>query len=763
MKFKNFIYFLFFACGTLFSNEYYNTINEVQDYYKKQYSVGSIAYNAALDDIQKIVSSGMTQEEKCKKLKQLLPSKHNFFVKNDFSWTLKNISIAYRVGAEWTECFSYTQDASISMSKSNIGKIASAKTDIKKKNSSSSTSSSSGVNENKSKSFSIGGSLQMQGIFPRISANIGGSYTYGNNSVQSNSNSETHSSSNDFSTTDIESIEISAVQKARLDNLAQKVSSNSVKLSDIFLQLDVEFYNGTDIDLEIPQRIGLEFGSGFMFLDRQSGIWLPKGRSTLVIYKTPLSDTAKLGIVNFIRNDGKPYLDMEKSGIILRNQYNEDLICKYADAKINSINVSFSSNGELSKFSINSNYHENDKVSLGDIVENLNKIVYGSEILAVKDDCLIINGVSSKPEENSEWIVSILLNDKTIPNTKVSKNIELKKGDSLIISVDKFEYCFENEILPSREVIEQYVQQNNFLSQLLFLEKYDNRNGINDKEIFKLYKKAAEQGYFFAQKGLVGLYLVGKGVERNNGEAFKWCKKAAEQGDKDAQNWLGVMYYKGRGVAQNYEEAFKWCKKAAEQGNKYAQNWLGIMYYEGKGVSQNYEEAFKWHKKSAEQGYRDAQFCLGSMYYNGKGVAKNYEEAFKWYKKSAEQGDEYSQYRLGSMYYNGDGVVQNYKEAFNWCKKAAEQGHKVAQYWLGDMYYDGKGVSQNYEEAFKWYKKSAEQGYKYSQYWLGHMYYNGEGIEKNNREAFKWYKKAADQGHEIAQKSVNNLKFFYEK
>jgi len=639
------------------------------------------------------------------------------------------------------------------MSKSNIEKIASAKTDIKKKNSSSSTSSSSGVNENKSKSFSIGGSLQMRGIFPRISANIGGSYTYGKNSVQSNSNSETHSSSNDFSTTDIESIEISAVQKARLDNLAQKVSSNSVKLSDIFLQLDVEFYNGTDIDLEIPQRIGLEYGSGFMFLDRQSGIWLPKGRSTLVIYKTPLSDTAKLGIVNFIRNDGKPYLDMEKSGIILRNQYNEDLICKYADAKINSINVSFSSNGELSKFSINSNYHENGKVSLGDIVENLNKIVYGSEVLAVKDDCLIINGVSSKPEENSEWIFSILVNDKTIPNTKVSKNIELKKGDSLIISVDKFEYCFENEILPSREVVEQYVQQNNFLSQLLLLENYYNRNGINNKEIFKLYKKAAEQGDEDAQYWLGRMYYDGKGVAQNYEEAFKWHKKAAEQGDKYSQNRLGSMYYDGKGVSQNYEEAFKWYKKSAEQGDKYSQNRLGFMYYAGKGIVQDYQEAFKWYKKAAEQGDKYSQYLIGHMYYKGEGVTQNNEEAFKWYKKAAEQGYEIAQYWLGNMYYNGEvGNVSNLIAAYEWYKKAAEQGHKNSQFVLGNMYYNGQGVVANNEEAFKWIKKAAEQGHADAQCSLGLLYYKGEGVEHNYEEAFKWCKKAAEQGNEIAKK-----------
>ena len=91
MKFKKIIC-VYFVCvsGILYASQYYQTISEVQDYYKKQYSSESIAYSEALKDIQKIVSSDMTQEEKCKKLKQLLPSNRVFFVKNDFSWGLKN-------------------------------------------------------------------------------------------------------------------------------------------------------------------------------------------------------------------------------------------------------------------------------------------------------------------------------------------------------------------------------------------------------------------------------------------------------------------------------------------------------------------------------------------------------------------------------------------------------------------------------------------------------------------------------------------------
>ncbi len=805
MKFKKIIC-VYFVCvsGILYASQYYQTISEVQDYYKKQYSSESIAYSEALKDIQKIVSSDMTQEEKCKKLKQLLPSNRVFFVKNDFSWGLKNISIAYKVGAEWTECFSYTQNASIS--KSALLKIASAKTDIGKQSSSNLISSTSDKNNNESKAYSIGGSAKMRGILPSLSANVSGSY--GKNFVQSDSDRENSSFSNDFSSTGIRSIELSASQKAGLDNLAQKVSSNSVKLSDIFLQLDVEFYNGTDDDLIIPPQVGLEFGSGFMFLETQSSTYLPKGRTTVVIYKTPLSDTAKLGIIDFIRNEGKPYLNLEKSGAVVKSKAGEDLIRKHIEA--DELSVSLSSNAESSKFSINSNYHGNGKVSLGDIIENLNKTVYGREIVFIRDGNLIINGVSSKPEKNSKWIVSIRLNDKIIPNAKISGEMELKKGDSLMISVDDIIYCSLNETYPPREVIEQYTDLKNPMAEFLMGETYcdidfeDGGVGGTDEncaEAFKWYMKSAKQGNSFGQAAVSGLFLLGKGVEADLDKAKFWGKKSAEQGNVIGQLFLGILYfceenytdglkwfleaerqcrkdsifadmvpalqcslgelyYSGEGIEQNYKEAFKWYKKAAEQGDADAQYALGCLYGGGQGVEKNMQEAIKWLKMAAEQGNADAQYLLGLLYCSDEGIEQDYEEAFKWCKKAAEQGNAGAQCKLGNLYFSGEGVEKNSREAFKWIEKAAEQGDADAQCALGNLYYIGEGVEKNSREAFKWIEKAAEQGNADGQCALGNLYYMGEGVERNPREALKWYKKAAEQGHEIAQKRVKDLKFF---
>jgi TPR repeat protein len=62
------------------------------------------------------------------------------------------------------------------------------------------------------------------------------------------------------------------------------------------------------------------------------------------------------------------------------------------------------------------------------------------------------------------------------------------------------------------------------------------------------------------------MYLVGRGVARDDTQAVAWFRKAAEQADNLAMLSLGMMYEKGRGVARDHAQAVAWYRKAAEQG-----------------------------------------------------------------------------------------------------------------------------------------------------------------------------------------------------
>jgi TPR repeat protein len=137
---------------------------------------------------------------------------------------------------------------------------------------------------------------------------------------------------------------------------------------------------------------------------------------------------------------------------------------------------------------------------------------------------------------------------------------------------------------------------------------YENGKGVtkDEKEAFKCYSKAAEQGNGSAQSNLGWCYQKGKGVVIDEREAFKWYSKASEQGNADGQVNLAWCYENGKGVTKDEKEAFKWYSKASEQGNAYGQNGVGWCYEKGIGVTKDDKEAAKWYTKAAEQGNSDA-------------------------------------------------------------------------------------------------------------------------------------------------------------
>ena len=129
-------------------------------------------------------------------------------------------------------------------------------------------------------------------------------------------------------------------------------------------------------------------------------------------------------------------------------------------------------------------------------------------------------------------------------------------------------------------------------------------------------------------------------------EIFKCYRKSAEEGNAEGQCRLGECFYYGRGVAENHKEAVKWYRRSGEAGDARGQYKLGNCYYDGRGVAKDYEKAVKWYRKSAEEGNAVGQYKLGDCYYDGRGVTKDYEEAVKWYRKSAEEGNAYGRWRL---------------------------------------------------------------------------------------------------------------------
>ncbi|MGH8490685.1 MAG: tetratricopeptide repeat protein [Gammaproteobacteria bacterium] len=101
-------------------------------------------------------------------------------------------------------------------------------------------------------------------------------------------------------------------------------------------------------------------------------------------------------------------------------------------------------------------------------------------------------------------------------------------------------------------------------------------------------------------------YQLGRGSDKAEKytEALDWYRKAADQGYAYAENALAGMYERGRGfLQQDYAEAMKWYRMAADQGDARGRHSVGLMYRDHKGVPQDNEEASKWFRLAAAQGH----------------------------------------------------------------------------------------------------------------------------------------------------------------
>ncbi|CAB4380940.1 unnamed protein product [Rhizophagus irregularis] len=116
---------------------------------------------------------------------------------------------------------------------------------------------------------------------------------------------------------------------------------------------------------------------------------------------------------------------------------------------------------------------------------------------------------------------------------------------------------------------------------------------------------------------------------------FELHLKSAEEGDSNAQIELGKCYFFGKGVDKNHNKAFEWYLKSANKGNHIAENELGKLYY---FIDKNFDKTFEWYMKSAEGGNSDGQYNLGFCYHCGIGCKKNIEKAGYWYKKASDNG-----------------------------------------------------------------------------------------------------------------------------
>lgn len=191
--------------------------------------------------------------------------------------------------------------------------------------------------------------------------------------------------------------------------------------------------------------------------------------------------------------------------------------------------------------------------------------------------------------------------------------------------------------------------------------------------VFNEYMENANAGNVDAQYELGVMYLKGQGVSQDREQALQWLQKASDGGNRrakgkllrvkkqqdkfkqcvvkaqsgktEAQYQVAMMYLMGKGVKRDNNQARKWLGAAARDDYAKAITRLGIINYKGEGGPKNYTEALALFNRVADTSVL-AQYYLGEMYATGSGVKKSYLAAIDWYKKSAAGGFDRSEGKI---------------------------------------------------------------------------------------------------------------------
>lgn len=133
---------------------------------------------------------------------------------------------------------------------------------------------------------------------------------------------------------------------------------------------------------------------------------------------------------------------------------------------------------------------------------------------------------------------------------------------------------------------------------------FQNGKGVtkDPQKAAELIKEAAEQGCAHAQN------KMGRISEDNEdyAKAFEWYSKASQQGLAYAQYNMGRMYMLAKGVEKDEEIGLWYITRAANQKYADALYSLGCLFEAGKGVPKNLERAIELYKEAAAQNFQKA-------------------------------------------------------------------------------------------------------------------------------------------------------------
>lgn len=275
-----------------------------------------------------------------------------------------------------------------------------------------------------------------------------------------------------------------------------------------------------------------------------------------------------------------------------------------------------------------------------------------------------------------------------------------------------------------------------------------------------LLERAAAAGNLVALRALGDLYILGKGVPRDQAHGLALLNQAGEAGFAPAGLSLGYCYEFGDGVAVDMPAALRWYTLAAEAGMTRAQLIVARLYREGAaGIVPDEAVALHWLQRAAALDDSEALYLVGVAYLEGRGTPVSLADARDAFAAASAGYFARGTNALGYMTELGLGLEADPDAARSLYLDGAQSDLPVAKHNLARLEEQRRDVASAERDARRYYEDAAQAGELRAAVNLGLMLLEGRGGAQDIAGALRWTQRAADGGNPAG---LNNLGRFHE-
>ena len=135
-----------------------------------------------------------------------------------------------------------------------------------------------------------------------------------------------------------------------------------------------------------------------------------------------------------------------------------------------------------------------------------------------------------------------------------------------------------------------------------------------------LWRPLADKGDVRAQKFLVALEFASMWPKVNDPDIVRWAKEAADTGDGEAQLYLSRLYRDGRGVPKDAVKSLHWLEKSAATGFHEGLRAMGNHILDNLSSTEDLKRAVSFFSKAADAGNVKAMYQLQAALLYGLGI-----------------------------------------------------------------------------------------------------------------------------------------------